>query len=204
MKIETCSVYDGRVREKHSKHRHEMDMKSLDDMVFTGWITGEGERYFWQHGYSSEIRTEQLIGNTRKEVFAFFQDPKNLERITPDFLNFSIVSDPPDTIAEGTTFQYHLKYHGVPMKWISRITCWDPPVRFVDEQIQGPFQKWHHTHQFTDHEEGTCVMDYVQYEVPGWILAPFIHQYRVRPDVESIFSYRQKRIQQIFSAQHTS
>lgn len=142
--------------------------------------------------------TEQFINRPREDVFEFFSRAENLERLTPDFLNFQVVSETPIEMKEGTEIEYSLSVHGLPMTWISRIECWEPPEKFVDVQIKGPYKRWHHTHKFETQNNGTLVKDHVEYDVPGWIFSSLINHYFVRPDVEDIFSYRQKQLQDIF------
>lgn len=94
------------------------------------------------------LETQQLISKPREEVFEFFSNAENLEFLTPDFLNFNILTKLPIKMQEGTEIEYKLKLYGVPIKWKSLITSWNPFESFVDEQIKGPYAKWVHTHIF--------------------------------------------------------
>ena len=132
-------------------------------------------------------------------VFEFFSDATNLERLTPDFLKFRIVTPTPIPMGEGIFIDYRLRVHGIPMKWRSRIAIWEPPYRFVDEQVKGPYRSWYHEHLFEAGDGGTWVRDHVRYQVPGWILAPVMHRYMIRPDVERIFDYRTAVLTELFS-----
>ena len=93
-----------------------------------------------------------LFGLSRplKEVFPFFADAGNQERITPPWLRFEVLTDFPVSIQEGTIIDYRLRIHGIAVRWRSEITVWDPPLRFVDMQRRGPCRKWIHEHFFID------------------------------------------------------
>ena len=128
----------------------------------------------------------QLVPRARDEVFAFFGDPRNLELLTPRWLHFRIL-DQPDTLAEGSTIDYALRLHGVPLRWRSRIAAWQPPHGFVDEQLRGPYRRWVHRHTFAEVEGGTLVRDEVEYAVPGGRL---VDRLFVRSDLRRIFDHR--------------
>jgi ligand-binding SRPBCC domain-containing protein len=138
-----------------------------------------------------ELRNEILLPRPVQEVFQFFADPANLDSITPAWLNFRMVRAGPIEMRVGTLLDYKLRIRGFPVRWRSRITAWEPPCRFVDEQIRGPYRLWIHEHNFESRDEGTLVRDHVRYAVPfDWIL----HEFVVRPDVERIFAYRAERL----------
>lgn len=129
------------------------------------------------------------------EVFAFFAEASNLEELTPPWLAFDIVTERPIEMSEGTLIDYRLRVRGLPLRWRSEITVWDPPHRFVDEQRKGPYRLWHHEHRFEpDGADATRVIDRVDYAV--W-LDPLVHPF-VRRDVEKIFDYRQERLGELF------
>ncbi len=144
-----------------------------------------------------ELKTEQVIPRPLDEVFAFFADASNLSRITPPWLDFRIVSGTPIRMEEGLLIDYRLKVHGIPLRWQSEITTWDPPRRFVDEQRKGPYKVWHHTHRFEAAENGTRVIDEVRYDVPG---GPLIHRLIVKRDIAKIFRYRFQALEELFGS----
>jgi ligand-binding SRPBCC domain-containing protein len=143
------------------------------------------------------LSTSLLVPRPHAEVFAFFADAGNLQRITPPWVDFRIVSPLPIEMRVGARIDYRLKVHGVPIRWRSRITVWDPPHRFVDEQLLGPYRRWIHTHRFRAVPGGTAVDDEVEFSVPGgWILERLL----VRRDVRAIFQHRQQAILDVFDA----
>jgi ligand-binding SRPBCC domain-containing protein len=130
-----------------------------------------------------------FISRPLDETFAFFADASNLQRITPPWLDFRIVSPLPVEMREGALIDYRLRMRGLPMRWRSEITVWDPPYRFADEQVKGPYRLWRHTHAFREVDEGTEVRDSVDYLVPGGRL---IDALVVRRELRSIFQHRQQ------------
>ncbi len=133
----------------------------------------------------------------RDRVFAFFADAGNLDAITPPWLHFRIVSSTPIDMKPGALIEYRLRVHGLPISWRSEITVWEPPVRFVDRQLKGPYRQWIHTHEFEEKDGGTLIRDRVEYAVPGWILEPLVHRLFVKPDIDTIFKHRTAAIRAI-------
>ncbi|MDE2719751.1 SRPBCC family protein [Candidatus Palauibacter polyketidifaciens] len=136
----------------------------------------------------------QWVPSPLDRTFAFFSDAYNLERITPPFVKFRIVTPPPIVMRVGTRIDYRLRLHGIPIRWQSEITHWDPPHGFIDEQRRGPYRKWIHEHRFREEDGGTRVEDHVMYAVPGGVL---IDRWFVRPDLLRIFDYRQRVISEL-------
>ena len=129
------------------------------------------------------------------EVFAFFANAANLEALTPPWLHFHILN-PDIVIGRGVLIDYRLRIHGVPLRWQSEISRWDPPVSFVDEQRKGPYRRWVHTHTFVEERGGTRVGDSVEFEVPfEWLAGGFVMR-----DVKKIFAFRQQALVAIFGA----
>ena len=133
------------------------------------------------------------------EVFQFFSDAKNLQQITPPLLDFRVTAMSTERIESGTRIDYKLKIRGFPVRWQSEITEWEPPHRFVDRQLRGPYALWLHEHRFRAQDGGTQCEDVVRYLPPGGVLlAPAINRIFVARDVERIFAYRRQRLQEIF------
>lgn len=144
-----------------------------------------------------QLETELWLPRPRDEVFAFFADAANLEVLTPPWLNFRILTPQPIEMKAGTRLQYRLKLRGIPLRWESEITGWEPPHCFVDEQRRGPYRLWIHQHTFTESKGGTAVGDHVRYAVPGGAL---VNRFLVAPDLDRIFRYRHRQLLQLFGA----
>ena len=141
------------------------------------------------------LETEQFVPRPLAEVFSFFADALNLQRLTPPWLHFDVLTPAPIEMKAGALIDYKLRVHGLPIRWRTRINEWQPPHRFVDEQIRGPYRLWRHQHTFEQREGGTVMRDRVEYAVIGgrWVNALF-----VRPDLRRIFRYRAAAMREIF------
>lgn len=134
---------------------------------------------------------------SRKEAFAFFADAGNLERITPPQLGFHITTPQPIDIQQGTLIDYNLRLHGIPISWRTEISVWEPPFRFVDQQLKGPYSQWIHTHTFTElGPDTTQIDDEVRYRLPLEPLGDIAH-FIVRGELDKIFDFRQKTVAEI-------
>ncbi|MEJ2007542.1 MAG: SRPBCC family protein [Acidobacteriota bacterium] len=150
------------------------------------------------------LNRELWIPKPVAEVFSFFCEARNLDRITPPWLRFRVIGQTEGELGVGSRIHYRLVWHGVPLAWTSRIEEWQPPTRFVDLQIRGPYKHWHHTHSFEMHEGGTLMRDTVRYALPFGTLADLFAGWLVRRDVERIFDYRAKAISAIFAVHPAS
>jgi ligand-binding SRPBCC domain-containing protein len=135
-------------------------------------------------------------------VFAFFSDPGNLALLTPPGLRFRIHGPAPGTLAEGSRIEYRIRWTLLTLRWVTRITRWSPPVRFEDEQENGPYASWTHTHTFEEDDGGGGVLmsDHVAYALPFGLLGRIAHRLLVRRQLEAIFDYREEAIDKIFPA----
>lgn len=142
------------------------------------------------------IDTQQWFARPIDEVFAFFADAFNLEQITPPWLHFHVITPAPIPMRAGTLIDYKLRLHGIPIRWRSEITAWEPPFFFVDEQRKGPYRLWHHEHRFESRDGGTLVTDHVDYRVIGGRL---INRFFVRRDLDRIFAFRHAAMEKVLS-----
>jgi len=140
-----------------------------------------------------------VIPRPRGEVFAFFSDACNLERITPAFLRFHILTPGPIPMRPGTVIDYELRLYGIRFHWKTLILEFAPESSFVDTQLTGPYRRWHHTHIFEDVPGGTRMSDRVQYEMPLGPIGAMTRALFVRRSLDRIFDYRNKTISEIFS-----
>lgn len=140
------------------------------------------------------IRREIWLPHPREEVFGFFSQARNLEQITPPLLRFQVITPEPIEMREGTLIDYKLKVRGLPMRWRTKITRWNPPYEFADVQLHGPYQLWDHTHRFLEENGGTRMFDEVVYALPFGPFGDLVHSLLVRRDVEEIFRYRNEII----------
>lgn len=153
----------------------------------------------------SVLRMTQTLPLPPEELFPFFADAFNLQRITPPFLKFRVLTPGPIDMKVGALIEYQIRLHGIPIRWRTEITGWDPPTSFRDEQRKGPYKLWRHTHTFTPTDDGgTLCEDRVDYAVPGGPLSPLVERLFVRGDVLKIFRYRAEQLDAIFGGGSTA
>jgi hypothetical protein len=145
------------------------------------------------------LERSQRIDCPLNRVFPFFADARNLDRLTPPWLHFSIRTPTPIDMRPGTRIEYRIRWHGLPLRWLTEIVEWLPERRFVDQQLRGPYRLWHHTHEFEADGDATLVHDRVVYALPFGPLGRLAHALTVRADVQRIFDYRARRIDEYFS-----
>ncbi|HEU4461115.1 MAG TPA: SRPBCC family protein [Solirubrobacterales bacterium] len=141
------------------------------------------------------LERRQRIGRPIAEVFAFYGDARNLERITPPWLGFEVTTPGPVEMGEGALIEYRLRLHRAPVRWRTRIELWEPPHRFVDAQIKGPYSLWEHTHTFEEDGAGaTVIEDRVRYSIPFGPLGDLADRLLVQRDLRQIFDYRREAV----------
>jgi hypothetical protein len=145
------------------------------------------------------LRRELLVPNALPEVFDFFSRAENLERLTPPWMRFRILTPPPIMMRQGTTIAYALRVHGIPIRWLTEIEEWNPPFEFVDNQAKGPYKLWRHTHRFSAVSGGTLVTDLVEYALPFGAIGRLVHRLQVARDLTRIFDYRSQRVLELLS-----
>lgn len=146
------------------------------------------------------LEQTQDIARDLKEVFPFFAEAQHLEMLTPDFLHFRILTPLPMELRTGSIIDYHLRLFTVPFRWRTLIEVFEPPHRFIDTQIRGPYRVWRHLHTFQSIPGGTRVYDRVEYALPCGPVGRLTHHLVVRRLLEEIFAYRRQRLAEAFPA----
>jgi len=139
------------------------------------------------------LETRVWLARPRAEVFAFFADPGNLARITPPWLGFRLLTTEPK-MAAFTVLDYRIRWLGLPLRWRTLIREYDPPTRFLDVQVRGPYDRWEHRHLFLEERGGTWVEDRVTYRLPLGPLGRAAHALVVRRQLAGIWAYRRRRM----------
>ncbi len=148
-------------------------------------------------GATYQLAASQVLPLSRAEAFRFFEDPRNLFDITPDWLRFVMQDRAARTaMFEGAVIDYRIRWFGLSLAWRSRIEGYLPPERFTDIQIAGPYRSWNHLHLFEDMGDRTRMRDIVTYRVPFGVLGRTVHALSVRAQLEDIFVYRAMRVDQ--------
>lgn len=153
------------------------------------------------------LRREQWVAEPLERVFPFFAQPKNLALITPPSLGFRLLTPRPAIMEKGRLIDYTIRVLGVPVRWRTLITRFDPPRCFVDEQLSGPYSFWHHTHRFEQRNGGTYLVDEVHYALPMMLAGPLgdlLYSLYVRPALVRIFDYRQQVFASLFGDSNDS
>lgn len=146
-------------------------------------------------GHVHVLERSQRLECSRERAFEFYALARNLEAITPPWLSFKLITPDPIEMAPGALIDYRLKLHGVPVRWRTRIDVWEPPARFVDVQVRGPYSLWEHTHTFEpDGERAVVIGDRVRYALPLGPLGRLAHAALVKRDLARIFDYRERAV----------
>lgn len=142
------------------------------------------------------FRDEIILPARLDRVFDFFAEARNLEKLTPPWLRFEVLTEGPISMAPGVLIDYRIHWRTIPLRWRTEIEAWEPPHRFVDRQIRGPYRLWRHEHLFVERDDGTSVVDRVGYAPFGGAIA---HRLVVARDVERIFAYRHEVLRREFA-----
>ena len=146
------------------------------------------------------FKKEQKISKSIIDVFDFFSKPENLSVITPNKMDFKILTPSPIEMKEGTLIDYTVKIMSFPIRWRTLITKYDPPNMFIDQQLKGPYSMWHHTHLFEKtNDNETLIKDVILYAVPFSFIGSITHSLYIKRDLENIFDYRSQEIKRIFN-----
>ncbi|TXD48889.1 SRPBCC family protein [Polaribacter sp. IC073] len=147
------------------------------------------------------LHKKQQLPISLDEAWEFLSNPRNLKKITPDYMSFDIVSKIDRPLYTGQIIQYIVTpLLGIKTKWVSEITHIEENKYFVDEQMYGPYALWHHKHFIKEIDGGVELEDIIDYKVPLGILGQIVHPFLVKPKLEEIFGYRQKKLIELFGA----
>jgi ligand-binding SRPBCC domain-containing protein len=146
------------------------------------------------------LEQRQLVPAAIEDVCAFFEDPYELERLTPPFLRFRVLEVSTPELQVGTRIRYRLRLRGLPLGWESLISDYVPGASFTDEMLSGPYRSWRHRHDFRAVPGGVEIADAVDYELPLGPLGRIAHAAWVRRELAQIFDYRRQAIAARFGA----
>ena len=146
------------------------------------------------------LERTQRLATPRREIFAFFSEIHNLQRLTPPFLDFEIVTKEKVPMRVGARIEYRIRLMGLPMAWLTEITEFVPEQRFVDTQLRGPYRVWEHLHEFVELPDGTLMRDRVEYELPFGPAGEAAHALFIRRTLQRIFDYRAQASAGLFGA----
>lgn len=145
------------------------------------------------------LHKKQNLPISLEEAWNFLSNPKNLKIITPDYMSFDMITKTDRPLYTGQILQYIVTpLLGIKTKWVSEITHIEDKKYFVDEQLYGPYSLWHHKHFIKEIDGGVEMEDIIDYKIPLGILGQLVHPFLVKPKLEEIFSYRQKKLIDLF------
>lgn len=145
------------------------------------------------------LHKKQKLPISLEEAWNFLSNPKNLKIITPDYMSFDMITKTDRPLYTGQILQYIVTpLLGIKTKWVSEITHIEDKKYFVDEQLYGPYSLWHHKHFIKEIDGGVEMEDIIDYKIPLGILGQLVHPFLVKPKLEEIFSYRQKKLIELF------
>ncbi len=145
------------------------------------------------------LEREQWLSRPIAQVFEFFSRPENLQEITPPWLDFRMVHSP-QTLTVGSLIRYRLRWRGIPIRWTTEISEWNPPTGFEDRAVAGPYALWNHEHFFLPQGGGTTMRDRVTYALPFAAVGRLAHWGLVKRDIERIFDFRAETMRRLFPA----
>jgi ligand-binding SRPBCC domain-containing protein len=141
------------------------------------------------------LERRQRLDLPAEQAFEFYAQAGNLKTITPPSMGFELITPGPIEMRPGALIDYRLKLHGVRVRWRTRIEVWEPPMRFVDIQLRGPYALWEHTHTFErDGEHAVLIGDRVRYAIPLGPLGQIAHAVFVKRDLKRVFDYRERAV----------
>lgn len=146
-----------------------------------------------------QICTDQQVYASLDEVWDFISSPKNLQKITPDYMGFNITSGKTKSMYPGMIISYKVSpMLGIKMTWVTEITHIKDKEYFVDEQRIGPYKVWHHEHHLRENKEGVMMTDIVTYQPPMGFLGNIANSLFIKKQLKEIFDYRRKAVDEYF------
>ncbi len=162
-------------------------------------MTRWGIGHIYQCMKEHVLEREQWLPRPIDEVFVFFSRPENLQVITPPWLDFRMVEAPKE-LSKGSLIRYRLRWRRMPIWWTTQISEWNPPYRFADRELSGPYALWNHEHDLIEHRGGTTMRDRVTYALPFGPVGRLAHWSVVKGDVRKIFDFRAETMRRLFPA----
>jgi ligand-binding SRPBCC domain-containing protein len=162
-------------------------------------MTLRGVGHIYQPMKEYVLEREQWLPRRIDEVFVFFSRPENLQVLTPPWLDFRMVEAPKE-LSKGSLIRYRLRWRRMPIWWTTEISEWNPPYRFADRELSGPYALWNHEHDFVEFQDGTTMRDRVNYALPFGPLGRLAHRAVVERDVKRIFDFRAETMRGLFPA----
>lgn len=187
MLTENCLVTSSKISKTNFKFKFNNTQTMLEDL-FSHRIHKN------KHFFGSCI----YLNINQEEMWDFMSNEKNLEQITPSWLNFKVLHKTHEHLQKGSIITYKLSLKGIPISWQSLISDWKENKFFADTQIKGPYGLWYHQHLFVPLQNGMLMYDYIDYDVPLW---PFgeIGLWMIKKDLKKIFNFRSKILTQKFN-----
>jgi len=142
------------------------------------------------------LESRVWLARPRSQVFAFFADPTHLVRVCPPALRLRLLT-PPSSLEVGAVLDYRIVWLGVPLRWRTYIREFDPPYRFVDVQVRGPWARWEHRHRFLDEDGGTWMEDRLTYRMPLGPLGHALYVALVQRQLRAAWAFRQTRVAEL-------
>lgn len=107
-------------------------------------------------GVNSRFEASCRVPVTREQLFAYHEAPGALERLIPPWENVRLESSD-RSLAPGSRVVLRTNLGPIPLRWVAVHGDYDPPRRFEDTQLSGPFAHWQHVHRFerSDDPEGS-------------------------------------------------
>jgi ligand-binding SRPBCC domain-containing protein len=147
------------------------------------------------------LQTKQFIKSDIQTVWDFMSSPENLEKITPTYMGFKILSDLNNSkMYPGQIIEYYVTpVAGIKMHWVTEITHVKNLEFFVDEQRFGPYAFWHHKHFLKQVDGGIEMIDIVHYKAPFGFIGRIANALFIEKKIKEIFDFRYKKLEEIFN-----